>query len=565
MFLLIYCTSTATFMRMQQWFSALPPELQELIFAHLDQNTLTNCARVSKSWNIACTPYLWRTLDVKTCERLKLLLNDGPRQAVYRNAANIHSLTVCLEHWKLLSVLVPQYTGIRISQCSNIRSLDIRCAGHPGSSPTEPLNTLAVEQAKALRALIRWNPRLTKLSFHSGIISQSLLLTVTSEVSGLQSLYIGIKVHLGVARVLLNALPSTIQSITMHISELDIEEILEQVEEMEQQMEEQEMEGQEQQANQQIGNPSSDEESSRPHEVLETLQIHGSFIGLERFLFLPFLESCSNKLTHFECPEARHFFDPDVSAALAKLGHFLDRLGPSDLPDSTDSTDAEIAELILLHPRLRSINLEGCKNAAALTADAIRDSCGNHLQELYIAGCGNMTSKDVQMIMCKASQLEKLVAIGKDSTLFQDPTLLARDITGSVWAMSSLQHFECRIVVGPLRLKQTQRQVYQQLATQSNLERIILGHPLDHELNDPPFQLDCLELTLKSGLRELSGLVKLQELSVMSLAHGIGAPELEWMAQHWPTLKKPHLFFSHVPSVKHGACEWISRHSKIVL
>jgi len=368
------------------------------------------------------------------------------------------------------------------------------------------------------------------------------------------------KVHIYVARDLLNALPSTIQSITMHLFELDIEEILEQAEEMEQEMEEQE-----QQAIQQNKNSSSDEKPSKPHEALETLQIRGSFIGLEHFLFLPFLETCSDKLTRFECPEARHFFDPDVSAALAKLGHFLDRLGPSDLPNSTDSIDAEIAELIFLHPRLQSINLEGCKNAAALTAEAIWDSCGSCLQELYIAGCEHMTSKDVQMILCKASQLEKFVAIGKDSALFQDPTLLARDITGSAWATSSLQHFECRIVVGPLRHKQTQRHVYQQLATQPNLERLILGHPLNYELNNPPFQLDCLDFTLKSGLKELSGLGKLQELSVMSLAHGIGVPELRWMAQNWPMLKKSHLFFCHVPSVKHGACQWISRNSNITL
>ena len=144
-----------------------------MIFAHLDQNNLTNCARVSKPWNIACTPYLWRTVNVKTCERLELLLDDGPRQALYRNAPNIQSLTVCLNHWMLLNVLVPRYTGIRVSQCSNIGSLHIRCAGHPESFPTEPLNALVVdmEQTKTLKALIRWNPRLTKLSFHSGIIS----------------------------------------------------------------------------------------------------------------------------------------------------------------------------------------------------------------------------------------------------------------------------------------------------------------------------------------------------------------------------------------------------------
>ncbi|KAG0033955.1 hypothetical protein BGZ81_006623 [Podila clonocystis] len=544
---------------MQQWFSALPPELQNMIFSHLDQNTLTNCARVSKSWNILATPLLWRTVNVKTCEQLEILLQDKPRQAMYRNACNIHSLTLCLDHWKLLSALVPQYFGVRIyAHCSNIRDLEVRCAGHPISTPAKALDVVAAEkeEVKTLMALIRWNPRLTSLSFHSGIVSPTLLLMATSETLGLQSLYIGMSMPIFVARDVLNSLPSSIQSVTMNLSEFSLEEILTQDEETEQEQEQE----QDEETHQNVNVPK--EKPSKPHKALETLKIYGSFSLLEHFLFLPFLETCSSKLTHLECPEARFFFDQDVNAALARLGHFLELLGQRDLPNGTDSTDAEIAELILVHPRLRSINLEGCKNAATLTAEAILDTCEGYLRELHIGGCRNISSKDLQAILCKARQLEKLVAIDKGNILLQNPILLAKDIIASVWATSCLKHFECRIIVDPESHKWT-RKVYQQLGAQSHLERLILGHPLDPVVNYPPFQLDCLDLTLESGLEELEGLVKLQELSVMSLAHGIGVPELEWMVRHWLMMKKHHMFYCHVPFVRPGACRWISKNRTV--
>ncbi|KAF9327126.1 hypothetical protein BG006_009513 [Podila minutissima] len=146
------------------------------------------------------------------------------------------------------------------------------------------------------------------------------------------------------------------------------------------------------------------------------------------------------------------------------------------------------------------------QNVATLAAGATVDTCEGYLQGLHIGGCGNMSSNDLQAVLCKARQLEKFVAIDKDNIFFQDPTL-SND-------------------------KQTHRKVYQQLGAQSNLEQLIIDHPLDPGLNDSLFQLNSLDLTLESGPQELEGLVQLQELSVMSLAHGIGVPELNWMAQH---------------------------------
>lgn len=86
---------------------------------------------------------------------------------------------------------------------------------------------------------------------------------------------------------------------------------------------------------------------------------------------------------------------------------------------------------------------------------------------------------------------------------------------------------------------------YQQLGAQLSLERFILGHPLDPSLNDPPFWLDFFDLTLESGLDEPEGLVKLQELSVMSLSHVIGVSRVR---MDGPTLadveEAPHLLFA---------------------
>ncbi|KAG0362399.1 hypothetical protein BGX24_005111 [Mortierella sp. AD032] len=56
-------------------------------------------------------------------------------------------------------------------------------------------------------------------------------------------------------------------------------------------------------------------------------------------------------------------------------------------------------------------------------------------------------------------------------------------------------------------------------------------------LIDSYVQTSCLELSLASGLDELSGLKELEELVIWRMAHRIGVAEVKWMVEHWPKLK----------------------------
>jgi hypothetical protein len=74
--------------------------------------------------------------------------------------------------------------------------------------------------------------------------------------------------------------------------------------------------------------------------------------------------------------------------------------------------------------------------------------------------------------------------------------------------------------------------VYERLARLINLETLWLGGR-DHHSDDP----QCLEMSLESGLDNLSGLKRLRELSVTGLPTRIGVIEVQWMAVHWPRLR----------------------------
>ena len=50
-------------------------------------------------------------------------------------------------------------------------------------------------------------------------------------------------------------------------------------------------------------------------------------------------------------------------------------------------------------------------------------------------------------------------------------------------------------------------------------------------------QSNCLLMTLESGLDEMADLQALRVLDLSYMDHEIGLPELEWMIEHWPTLR----------------------------
>lgn len=105
-----------------------------------------------------------------------------------------------------------------------------------------------------------------------------------------------------------------------------------------------------------------------------------------------------------------------------------------------------------------------------------------------------------------------------------------------------------------------QRKVYSQLGALSCLEELYLGHRrraarrstflqeamgsgYDSEDNDEEdtvgtdsLQMNCLELSLESGLYLLAGLKELRILAVTFTCHRVSVPELEWMEINFPNL-----------------------------
>lgn len=165
------------------------------------------------------------------------------------------------------------------------------------------------------------------------------------------------------------------------------------------------------------------------------------------------------------------------------------------------------------------------------------------------------------------------------------------DITGAIqhqWRCEMLEVFECKIInvprpdvfvteIGPhyqlyqwtppsastletppspLAVQEShnlQRLLLKNLGRCTHLRKLWLG-TFGNNHNDPEYsyldlkglrkmvvdsymQTSCLELSLASGLDELSGLEELEEFVVERMAHRIGLAEVKWMVEHWPRLK----------------------------
>ncbi|KAF8980849.1 hypothetical protein BGZ46_003628 [Entomortierella lignicola] len=89
-----------------------------------------------------------------------------------------------------------------------------------------------------------------------------------------------------------------------------------------------------------------------------------------------------------------------------------------------------------------------------------------------------------------------------------------------------------------------QHRVYDRLARLTKLEKLWLGHfaslyrsdAIKHDQSQM-YQVECLEMSLNSGLERLKGLKELEELSLAYMNTRIGMDEIRWMAENWPKLR----------------------------
>ncbi|GJJ71331.1 hypothetical protein EMPS_03681 [Entomortierella parvispora] len=129
------------------------------------------------------------------------------------------------------------------------------------------------------------------------------------------------------------------------------------------------------------------------------------------------------------------------------------------------------------------------------------------------------------------------------------------------------------------------QKIYGQLGQLTSLKELCLGHgPRSRESSitrmprrnraissgaPQPEQLQCISLSLASGLDELAGLKKLRSLDVSNTAHKIGVAELEWMRENWPVLRTIIGLYDRVGisvpdkwqgEILHNVQEWMAQH-----
>ncbi|KAG0242933.1 hypothetical protein BGW41_003098 [Actinomortierella wolfii] len=221
---------------------------------------------------------------------------------------------------------------------------------------------------------------------------------------------------------------------------------------------------------------------------------------------------------------------------------------PSANPDFTPTVfDEDIAKVISLSSQWIHIELYA-ESVESKTMAAIADHC-EHLETLKLVGdeSGECTGASLQAVLNKAPKLKCLDVPTLDN---ERAMITAGHILSSEWASVSLEYLNLKIIVhermygnphntADQSSREIQRQVLRRLGQQKQLRKLVLGGMFYSQRESEHFyQFSCLEMTLESGLDELAGLKDLEKLYIHQMDHRIGIAELEWMAKHFPKLRK---------------------------
>ncbi|KAF9389057.1 hypothetical protein CPC16_006096 [Podila verticillata] len=288
------------------------------------------------------------------------------------------------------------------------------------------------------------------------------------------------------------------------------------------------------------------------HHALEFLRLDGKIEDDAEGILLPFLYTCTRRLTLRVSPfEIKCFRRQAMRAAWLQVGFTLKSL--HHIPTSLDgcifsgTEDRDIAWTIRWDQDWRTLTLNW-RQTASLTASATLDHC-DHLQEIVLVGCDRITSIGLQSILSTARNLRVFRVMSEVRSQMSDPFLDAVDVASSPeWACRRLQKFICEIQV-PRSDDQVhpsvvegffwdspsveycldiQRQVFRQLTLLKKLRTLRLGKVwcMSQGSMSPYQPCSSLEMTLESGLKKLASINDMKELSVRLVNHRISVKEL---------------------------------------
>ncbi|KAG0014656.1 hypothetical protein BGZ81_000346 [Podila clonocystis] len=543
----------------------LPAEILQTAFRYLSRGDHIKCSTVCKSWSFSSKAFIWSTIGTRFSSKL---LHDSTVGAALLSKYAHHVRQLEIRNESILEYLFMRKTmrlrkerhpwsqfqlflDLNSTLLTNLRRLDIWC---PLDSSTKSTDARIMASA-----LIKNSSRLVALEIHR----PQRLETAVDLIDGcekLQELYISFAIDPRSAKIMMGHTPDSVRKLRLEVSR------------------KRGFHGSDHQVS--GGTDVVDgaaSKNSHSHSNLECLEIGGNFQGWEEYLLLSFLATCGTNLKEFWSPDTDCFKPRKLSEALIKAGASLDWLQPHHFPRGRDSADLEIANTITQHRRLQTITLQYCRAAGPLTAGAIVD-CGQHLQDLELSNCRNLSSVDLVSILRSARKLRRFTTKFWNGDGMEDPFISADDLIATQWYSPCLQIFLCDIkmpqhnqdvpakAVDPtmnhpsiMHSDDAQRAVYRQIALQTNLRCLGLGYVgwTSHDSIRLSYQWNSLEMTLQSGLGELATLKKLRRLYVEFMNHSIGVPELEWMAENWPRLESIHGLFQNGKDRDRAVVEWL--------
>ncbi|KAK3810986.1 MAG: hypothetical protein J3Q66DRAFT_350711 [Benniella sp.] len=105
----------------------------------------------------------------------------------------------------------------------------------------------------------------------------------------------------------------------------------------------------------------------------------------------------------------------------------------------------------------------------------------------------------------------------------------------------------------PGQAREIQGHLYDRLARLTHLETLWLAQ--ENRVD----RLECLDMSLHSGLHKLAGLKELKELGIERLKTRIGVQEVQWMVDQWPKLRTI-LGLEKQSTEEAEAVEWLQKH-----
>ncbi|KAG0071821.1 hypothetical protein BGZ89_009354 [Linnemannia elongata] len=567
--------------------STLLPELRSNLAIYLHPHDLSQMTLVSKAWHHAYTPFLYSHIPLQNQTQALAFLTPESKAAFLRYRQHIRGFRTrstrgdVIQQFLSTIVLPNRLRGGGVPEPPEVRLTELYLTGDKFRKNGNDCVLKILEACSSTLRSLQLDVATLASNQHQHLLP--LLRIICDSMTRLQHLslfkYLVVQIQPLVMRYFLETCPTSLVTLTLGYFQFPI---------------------QSKDKDEQTKNPAA-VRGAKPHPNLKVFSLGAGYSPaftpldpeVSSAIFVRFLRSCSSdiKIYGLNLKYSWEFIHPNVTNAVATVTgtrpRYFEVAAVEFSPEEDQAMADEISSLWKANqetpnnndkPReaWTSIQVKGCPLTSPTTFSAILESCQHGLQNLHIYLGERIANQDIQTILHTGTALRRL------EFHHNWPLLDHRVMLQSTWNCTLLTYLNIQITniprpdvlfdwkadrILPLsegaetttttssmqmdESRRIQREVYTRLATLVNLEYLQLGAfcpphltveiTIPHNGKTGSFdrgqQLNCLEMSLDSGLDILSGMKSLKMLYVLSMEHQIGIREMKWFERELPNFQ----------------------------